>query len=166
MKKESLLNMLNSQLDLTKKSTRKDIVALVRDMVNYHIKDGAEISGLSATRSNTGVNLGEVVEIIAKSLFRNKLTKAQSNAKYDLLAKGEKVEVKFSTSDAYAHAINPNEVVDYYMIITYSKKLGGMVFKVPFSQRSEIDRNNQNRITINQKQKFLDKDLTKRVFAF
>jgi len=166
MKKENLITMLESQRVMTKKNTRKDIVAFVRDMVEYHIKDGADITGLSATRSNTGVNLGEVVEIVAKSLFRNKLAKAQSNAKCDLIAKGEKVEVKFATSDAYAHPINPNEVVDYYMIITYSKKLGGNVFKVPFASRNEIDINNQSRITINQKAKFLDKELTKRLFAF
>lgn len=163
MKKENLLKTLNSQIELTKKTTRKDIVAFVRDMVEYHIKDNADITGLSATRSSTGVNLGEVVEVIAKSLYRNKLAKAQSNAKYDLLAKGEKVEVKFATSDAYAHPINPNEVVDYYMLITYSKKLGLNAFKVPYAKRNEIDTNAQGRITINQKAKFLDKDLTQRL---
>ena len=166
MKKQTLIDLLDSQKTLTKKNTRKDIIEVVRDMVAYHIKDNAEVVGLSGTRSNTGVNLGEVVEVVAKSLFRNKLEKASSDKHYDLLAKGEKVEVKFATSDAYAHPINQNEVVDYYMIITYSKKLGGMVFKVPFAQRNEIDINNQCRITINQKAKFLDKQLTKRLFAF
>ena len=163
MKKENLVKILNSQIDLTKKTTRKDIVAFVRDMVEYHIKDNAEVAGLSATRSSTGVNLGEVVEVIAKSLYRNKLAKAQSDKHYDLLAKGEKVEVKFATSDAYAHPINQNEVVDYYMIITYSKKIGLVAFKVPYACRNEIDTNNQNRITINQKAKFIDKDLTERL---
>lgn len=166
MKKQTLIDLLDSQKTLTKKNTRKDIIEVVRNMVEYHIKDNAEVVGLSGTRSNTGVNLGEVVEVVAKSLFRNKLEKASSDKHYDLLAKGEKVEVKFATSDAYAHPINQNEVVDYYMIITYSKKLGGMVFKVPFAQRNEIDINNQCRITINQKAKFLDKQLTKRLFAF
>jgi len=155
--------MLDSQLVMTKKTTRKDIIAFVRDMVNYHIKDNADIKGINATRSNTGVNLGEVMEVIAKSLFRNKLEKSDSSKHYDLLAKGEKVEVKFSTSDAYAHAINPTEVVDYYLIITYSKKLGLVAFKVPYGARNEIDRNNQGRITINQKAKFIDINLTKRL---
>lgn len=166
MKKQILIDLLDSQKTLTKKNTRKDIIDVVRDMVEYHIPANANILGLSGTRSNTGVNLGEVVEVVAKSLFRNKLEKASSDKHYDLLAKGEKVEVKFATSDAYAHPINKNEVVDYYLIITYSKKLGGMVFKVPFAQRNEIDINNQSRITINQKAKFLDKELTKRLFAF
>ena len=71
--------------------------------------------------------------------------------------------MKFSTSDAYAHPINRNEVVDYYLIITYSKKLGLIAFKVPYTQRNEIDINNQGRITINQKAKFIDKDLTERL---
>ena len=155
--------MLDSQLVLTKKSTRKDIVAFVRDMVAYHIKDNADISGINTTRSNTGVNLGEVMEVIAKSLFRNKLSKSDSSKHYDMTVKGEKVEVKFSTSDAYAHPINAQEVVDYYLIITYSKKLGLNAFKVPYAKRSEIDTNNQSRITINQKVKFLDKELTERL---
>lgn len=166
MKKSNLIDLLDSQKTLTKKNTRKDIIAVVRDMVDYHIKDNAEINGLSATRSNSGVNLGEVVEVVAKSLFNNKLEKASSDKHYDLIAKGEKVEVKFATSDAYAHPINPREVVDYYLIITYSKKLGGQVFKVPFANRNEIDINNQSRITINQKVKFLDRQLTERMFAF
>ena len=163
MKKQTLIDLLDSQKTLTKKNTRKDIIEVVRDMVAYHIKDNAEVVGLSGTRSNTGVNLGEVVEVVAKSLFRNKLEKSDSNKHYDLIAKGEKVEVKFATSDAYAHPINPNEKVDYYLIITYSKKLGLNAFKVPYEQRNEIDRNNQNRITINQKVKFLDSKLTKRL---
>lgn len=162
MKKETLINLLNNQQLLTKKTTRKDIIALVRDMVEKHIKDNAEINGINATRDNNGVNLGEVMEIVAKSLFRNKLTKSEKN--YDATIQGEKVEIKFSTSDAYAHPINNNSKVDYYLIITYSKKLGGMVFKVPYERKNEIDINNQLRITTNQKQKFLDKDLTKRLF--
>jgi len=166
MKKQILIDLLDSQKTLTKKTTRKDIISLVRDMVAYHIKDNAEVNGISPTRTGAGVNLGEVVEVIAKSLFRNKLEKSGSDKHYDLIAKGEKVEVKFSTSDAYAHPINQNEKVDYYLIITYSKKLGGMVFKVPFASRNEIDTNNQSRITINQKQKFYDRQLTQKVFAF
>lgn len=163
MKKQTLLQLLDGQMLLTKKSTRQDIVAFVRNMVSYHIKDNAEISGINATRSNAGVNLGEVMEVIAKSLYRNKLEKSDSSKHYDLIAKGEKVEVKFSTSDAYAHNINKNEVVDYYLIITYSKKLGLVAFKVPYAQRNEIDTNNQGRITINQKAKFIDRNLTKRL---
>ena len=163
MKKVDLLKILSVQMNETKKTTRKDIISFVADMVEYHIKNNAEINGINPTRSNSGVNLGEVVEVIAKSLFRNKLEKSDSTKHYDLLAKGEKVEVKFSTSDAYAHPINQSEVVDYYLIITYSKKLGLIAFKVPYAQRNEIDRNNQGRITINQKAKFVDKDLTKRL---
>ena len=163
MKKQQLVALLNAQQQLTKKTTRKDIISFVADMVNYHIKDNAEIKGINATRSNTGVNLGEVMEVITKSLFRNKLEKSDSSKHYDLIAKGEKVEVKFSTSDAYAHPINKSEKVDYYLIITYSKKLGLNAFKVPYDKRNEIDTNNQSRITINQKVKFLDKDLTERL---
>ena len=166
MKKEKLLQVLAIQKMNTKKNTRQDIISVVRDMVEYHIKDNAEITGVNPTRENTGVNLGEVVEVVAKSLFRNKLEKSDSSKHYDLTHKGEKVEVKFSTSDAYAHPINKSEKVDYYLIITYSKKLGGQVFKVPYAQRNEIDTNNQSRITINQKVKFLDNKLTQRLFAF
>lgn len=162
MKKETLINLLDNQQLLTKKTTRKDIIALVRDMVEKHIKDNAEINGINATRDNKGVNLGEVMEVVAKSLFRNKLEKSEKN--YDATIQGEKVEIKFSTSDAYAHPINDKAKVDYYLIITYSKKLGGMVFKVPYANKNEIDINNQLRITTNQKQKFLNKDLTKRLF--
>ena len=163
MNKVDLLKILSVQMNETKKTTRKDIISFVADMVEYHIKNNAEINGIKPTRSNSGVNLGEVVEVIAKSLFRNKLEKSDSTKHYDLLAKGEKGEVKFFTSDAYAHPINQSEVVDYYLIITYSKKLGLIAFKVTYAQRNEIDRNNQGRITINQKAKFVDKDLTKRL---
>ena len=163
MKKENLLQVLAIQKMNTKKNTRQDIIDFVASMVNYHIKDGSEIKGINPTRSGAGVNLGEVMEVIAKSLFRNKLEKSDSNRHYDLLAKGEKVEVKFSTSDAYAHPINASEKVDYYLVITYSKKLGLQAFKVPYASRNEIDRNAQSRITINQKVKFLDKDLTEKL---
>lgn len=166
MKKSVLLALLNCQYDNTKKTTRKDIVALVRDMVSYHIKDNAEINGINPTRDGTGVNLGEVMEIVLHAIFRNALAKSESNKSYDLTVKGEKVEVKFTTSDAYAHPINQAQKVGYYLIVAYSKKLGGQVFKVPYEQRQHIDVNNQMRITINQKQRFLDTNLTKRVFAF
>ena len=110
-------------------------------------------------------------ELIAAMAEKAGLTKVDAgkalNAYVDSvkeqLAKGEKVEVKFSTSDAYAHPINASEVVDYYLVITYSKKLGLQVFKVPYAKRNEIDRNAQSRITINQKVKFLDKDLTEKL---
>lgn len=165
MKKAILLSILAKQQNETKKTTRKDIINVVYDLVQKHIKDNAEVNGINATREGTGVNLGEVVEVVMKSLHRNALNKSASDKHYDLLAKGEKVEVKFSTSDAYAHPINPNEKVGYYLIVTYSKKLGGMVFKVPYANKSEIDINNQCRVTINQKQKFFDRELTQRVFG-
>jgi Na+-transporting NADH:ubiquinone oxidoreductase subunit NqrC len=165
MKKAILLSILAQQQQQTKKTTRQDIISLVADLVQKHIKDNAEINGINLTRDQIGVNLGEVVEVIMKSLYRNKLAKSSSNQHYDLTAKGEKVEVKFTTCDAYAHPINKNEKVGYYLIVAYSKKLGGMVFKVPYENRNEIDTNNQARITINQKQKFFDKELTARVFG-
>lgn len=166
MKKETLLTILKTQQELTKKTTRKDIIAMVSKLVEKHIKANADIEGINPTRDGLGVNLGEVVEVITHAIFRNSLKKSESNKSYDLTIKGDKVEVKFTTSDAYAHPINPNEKVDYYLIVGYSKKLGGMVFKVPFAQKNEIDINNQCRVTINQKAKFLDNALTKRVFAF
>lgn len=165
MKKAILLSILAQQQQQTKKTTRKDIINVVYDLVQKHIKDNADIEGVNLTRDQIGVNLGEVVEVIMKSLHRNKIAKASSNQHYDLTCKGEKVEVKFSTSDAYAHPINQNEKVGYYLIVTYSKKLGGMVFKVPYANKNEIDVNNQCRVTINQKQKFFDRELTQRVFG-
>ena len=166
MKKETLLNILNCQIDNTKKCTRKDVVALVRDMVAYHIKDNADIDGISPTRDGTGVNLGEVVEVVLHAIFRNALNKSGSDKSYDLTIKGEKVEVKFSTCDAYAHPINQQQKVGYYLIVAYSKKLGGQVFKVPYANKHEINVNAQSRVTINQKPCFLDKVLTQKVFAF
>lgn len=164
MKKEKLLQILGYQIDNTKKTTRRDIISMVRGLVAHHIKDGANIDGVNVTRDGTGLNLGEVVEVILHSVFRNALRKTEGKG-YDLQIKGEKVEVKFTTSDAYAHPINPNAQVDYYLIVAYSKKLGGMVFKVPYEQRMFIETNEQNRITINQRARFFDSELTKRVFA-
>lgn len=163
MKKNDLIKLLERQQQETKKNTRQDIIAFVRDMVEYHIKDNAELSGINTTRSNTGVNLGEVVEVIVKSLFNNKLEKSDSNKHYDMLTKGKKVEIKFSTSDAYAHPINKSEKVDYYMIITYTKSDGLQAFKVPYAQRNLIRVNAQGRVYTNQQAKFLDKDLTERL---
>ena len=120
MKKTILLSILAQQQQQTKKTTRQDIIALVSNLVRKHIKDNAEIEGVNLTRDQIGVNLGEVVEVIMKSLIS---------------------------------------------LVAYSKKLGGMVFKVPYDKRNEIDTNNQNRITINQKAKFLDRELTQRVFG-
>ena len=162
MKKTTILTLLNSQKSTTKKTTRKDVIELVASLVEKHIPANAEISGLSLNRSMSGLNLGDIIEVVAKSLYNNPLEK--SDKSYDLTDNNKKVEVKFATSDAYAHPFN-NEKVDYYMIITYSKKLGGMVFKVPYANRNEIDINNQARITINQKQKFFDSALTKKVFS-
>lgn len=161
MKKENLIQTLLLQEILTQKCTRKDFVAVVRELVEKHIKNGAEIEGISPTA--TGVNLGDTAEIIIKSLFRNKLVKSQKD--YDAQYKGEKVEVKWTTSDAYAHPINENAKVDYYIIATYSKKLGGQVFKVPYNERHNIQVNNQNRVITNQKAKYLNLELTAKVFG-
>lgn len=166
MKKAILLEILKQQRNNTKKNTRQDIITLVSKLVEKHIKDNAEINGVSLTRDQIGVNLGEVVEVVMKSIYNNDTSKTMSNQHYDLNDNGTKVEVKFTTCDAYAHPINKSEKVGYYLIVAYSKKLGGQVFKVPYANRNDIDVNNQARITINQKQRFLDNDLTKRVFAF
>lgn len=161
MKKENLITTLKLQENLTKKTTRKDFVAVVRTLVEKHIKNGAEIEGISPTAS--GVNLGDTAEIIIKSLFRNKLVKSQKE--YDAQYKGEKVEVKWTTSDAYAHPINENAKVDYYIIATYTKALGGQVFKIPYNERQNIQVNKQNRVITNQKAKYLNLELTAKVFG-
>lgn len=161
MNKQTILSILDTQRQLAKKNTRQDIISVVSKLVNYHIKDNAEINGLSATRSNSGLNLGELVEVVIKSKFRNKLTK--DNKEYDATIQGEKVEIKFSTSDAYAHTTNTKNKVDYYLIATYTKKEGGLIFKVPTAK--EIEVNNQGRATTNQKAKYLDKELTREIFG-
>ena len=161
MKKENLITTLTLQANLTKKTTRKDFVAVVRTLVEKHIKHGAEIEGISPT--NSGVNLGDTAEIVIKSLFRNKLVKSQKD--FDAQYKGEKIEVKWTTSDAYAHPINENAKVDYYIIAAYSKALGGQVFKVPYAERNNIQVNKQKRIITNQKAKYLNLELTKKVFG-
>lgn len=161
MKKENLITTLKLQETLTKKTTRKDFVAVVRTLAEKHIKNGAEIEGISPTAS--GVNLGDTAEIIIKSLFRNKLVKSQKE--YDAQYKGEKVEVKWTTSDAYAHPINENAKVNYYIIATYTKALGGQVFKIPYNERQNIQVNKQNRVITNQKAKYLNLELTAKVFG-
>ena len=166
MTKKELLRVLNTQKETTKKTTRKDFIDLVANMVEYHIKDNAVLSGINTTRNEIGVNLGEVMEVVLKSIFRNKTEKSDSNKHFDAQIKGEKVEIKWTTSDAYAHPINASEKVDYYLIVAYSKRDGGNVFKVPYENLNEIITNNQNRVMTNQKVKFLDSRLTKKVFAF
>lgn len=161
MKKNELLRTLEVQKLATKKTTRQDIINAVEMLVNYHIKDNAEIKGISPNRSTSGVNLGEIVELVIKSKFRNKLVK--DNKEYDATINGDKVEIKFSTSDAYAHATNTNNKVDYYLIATYTKKEGGNIFRIPTA--SEIVCNNQGRAITNQKVKYLDKNLTREIFG-
>lgn len=161
MKKENLITTLLLQETITNKTTRKDFVAVVRNLVEKHIKNGAEIEGISPT--NSGVNLGDTAEIIIKSLFRNKLVKSQKD--YDAQYKGEKIEVKWTTSDAYAHPINENVKVDYYIIATYSKKLGGQVFKIPYAERNNIQVNKQKRVITKQETKYLNLELTRKVFG-
>lgn len=161
MKKSTLLSVLEAQKSATKKTTRQDIISAVEKLVEYHINDNAEITGLSPNRSTTGVNLGEVVEIIIKSKFRNKLNK--DNKTYDATIKGDKVEIKFSTSDSYAHATNTTNQVDYYLIATYTKKEGGNIFRIP--RASEIEVNNQGRAITNQKVRYLDRQLTQEIFG-
>lgn len=159
--KTNLINTLTTQQLNTKKTTRRDFIAVVRTLVEKHIKNGAEIEGISPTAS--GVNLGDTAEIVIKSLFRNKLVKSQKD--YDAQYKGEKVEVKWTTTDAYAHPINENAKVDYYIIATYSKKLGGQVFKVPYNERQNIQVDTRKRPIPNQKAKYLNLELTAKVFG-
>lgn len=163
MKKTELLNLLNKQAkEPTTKTTRQQIIKVVANLVKKHIKDNADIQGINPTRNEKGVNLGEVVEIITKSIYKNELVKDSKD--YDLTDNGEKVEVKFTTSDAYAHRINPDQKVAYYLIIAYTQSEGGIVFKVPFAERDKIKVNNQGRVITNQLARFQDNNLTKRVF--
>jgi hypothetical protein len=161
MNKENLIETLLLQEYLTEKTTRKYFVSVVCNLVEKHIKNGAEIEGISPTP--TGVNLGDTAEIIIKSLFRNKLVKSQKD--YDAQYKGEKIEVKWTTTDAYAHPINENAKVDYYIIATYSKKLGGQVFKIPYGERQNIQVDTRKRPIPNQKAKYLNLELTAKVFG-
>lgn len=164
MTKKELLQGLTTQKEKTIKTTRKDIIGIVYNLVNNHIKDNQDINGVNLTRSTIGFNLGEIVEIVIKSIFKNKTVKSASNRGFDSLYKGAKYEIKFTTSDAYAHPVNKKVKVDYYLIVGYSKSMGGVVFKIPFSARDEIVVNNQQRVVINQKAKFIDKDLTSKLF--
>ena len=76
MKKNELLNLLNEQAqEPTTKTTRQQIIKVVAHLVEKHIKDNADIQGISTTRNAKGVNLGDVVEIIAKSIYKNELVK-------------------------------------------------------------------------------------------
>ena len=163
MKKTELLNLLNEQAKQPgTKTTRQHIIEVVTHLVKKHIKDNADIQGINPPRKAKGVNLGEVVEIITKSIYKNELVK--DNKDYDLTDNGEKVEVKFTTSDAYAHKINQDQKVAYYLIIAYTQSEGGIVFKVPFAERDKIKVNKQGRVITNQLARFQDNNLTKRVF--
>ena len=163
MKKTELLNLLNEQAKQPNtKTTRQQIIKVVANLVKKHIKDNADIQGIYQTRKEKGVNLGDVVEIITKSIYKNELVKSKKD--YDLTDNGEKVEVKFTTSDAYAHKINPNQKVAYYLIIAYTPSDGRIVFKVPFAEKGNIKTNKQGRVITNQLAKYQDKELTKRVF--
>jgi len=156
--------LLAQQLKNTKKTTRQDIVAMVSDMVEYHIKENAEINGLNMTRAGTGINLGEMMEIIIRAVFNKSTEKSNING-CDMEYRGKKVEIKFSTSDAYAHPINPREKVDYYLIASYSKANGGIIYKVPFAQKDLIITNAQDRVVCKQLDKFIDRKLTEKVFG-
>ena len=163
MKKTQLLELLNKQANQPNtKTTRQQIIKVVANLVSKHIKDNDNIQGINPTRNGKGVNLGEVVEIITKSIYKNKLVKDSKD--YDLTDNGEKVEVKFTTSDAYSHPINPRQKVAYYLIIAYTKADGGMVFKVPFAEKNNIQVNKQGRVITNQLARYLDKELTQKVF--
>lgn len=164
MKKSIVLMLLAQQLNNTKKTTRQDIVMMVSDMVEYHIKENAEINGLNTTRTGTGINLGEMMEIIIKAVFNKDTQKSAVNG-CDMEYRGKKVEIKFSTSDAYAHPINPREKVDYYLIASYSKANGGLVYKVPFAEKDHIITNAQGRVVCKQANKYIDRRLTEKVFG-
>ena len=165
MNKTQLLNLLVEQAKQpTTKTTRKAIIELVAKLVDKHINQNAIINGINATRNNKGVNLGEVVEVVIKSIFNNELTKDNKN--YDLLDNGKKVEVKFTTSDAYSHPINPKQKVKYYLIVAYTQMLGGQIFKVPYNEKDNIKVNKQGRVVTNQLAKYLDRELTNKVFAW
>ena len=94
MKKSIVLMLLAQQLNNTKKTTRQDIVAMVSDMVEYHIKENAEINGLNMTRAGTGINLGEMMEIIIRAVFNKSTEKSNING-CDMEYRGKKVEIKF-----------------------------------------------------------------------
>ena len=163
MKKSEGLNLRNEQAkQADTKTTRQQRIRVVAHLVEKHIKNNADIQGINPTRNAKGVNLGEVVEIITKSIYKNELVKDSKD--YDLTDNGEKVEVKFTTSDAYAHRINPEQKVAYYLIIAYTQNEGGVVFKVPFAEKDNIKTNKQGRVITNQLAKYQDKELTKRVF--
>ena len=164
MKKQELLNTLKNQIESTNKSTRKDIIKMVSNLVEKHFNNNVVINGLNNTRSNSGVNLGELVEIITKKALFNAHAK-KSMSDYDYQKDGVKYEIKFTTSDAYAHAINEKQKVDYYIIVVYTKADGGCVFKVPYANKNEIAVNNQCRVITNQKAKFIDKELTEKIFG-
>ena len=164
MNKKELLETLSNQIESTQKSTRKDIVKMVSNLVVKHFNNNVVINGLNNTRSNSGVNLGELVEIITKKALFNAHAK-KSTSEYDYQKDGVKYEIKFTTSDAYAHAINEKQKVDYYIIVAYTKADGGCVFKVPYASKNEIAVNNQNRVITNQKAKFIDRELTEKIFG-
>ena len=138
MKKNELLNALREQ-QTKGKSTRRDYISYVADMVAKYVNSNAEIKGLSPLKS--GYNLGDVMEVVIRSICGNNLIvdRGAKLTDYDATDNGTTYEVKFSTSDSYAHEINTSKKVDYYLIITATKRDGVNVYKIPFAKRADIN---------------------------
>ena len=65
MKKYDIINTLELQ-KTTAKSTRKKVIEMIINLIDNKIGDNLEIDGLSINRSNNGLNLGDLMEVIVK----------------------------------------------------------------------------------------------------
>ena len=184
MKKTTILAIMQQQQNTEKKSTRAKFVGVVANLVAKHLDDNTEYYGLARTYNDDReiINLGCAMEIIIANVLGAKADCVKSSRVYriykdrdynkfqqlvkdiyDANVNGETYEIKFATTDAPAHKQNLDQQVDKYVIATYSAKDGGQVFV--FTDKKDITLDNQGRAIANQRAKFLNKELTQRVFG-
>lgn len=189
MKKTEIITVLNNQMNTEKKTTRAKIIGVVIELAKKHLQDNIDYRGLVSEKSTRPVvNLGNLMEVIICIVLgeknRNKVKSnlcyamykhAQSNEQkytkflnrindlYDIEVNGQKCEIKRTTTDAPAHRLNDDQRADKYIIATYSIANGGNVFV--FDNKNDIIVDRLNRAVPNQKIRFLDKELTAKIFG-
>lgn len=186
MKKTEIINVLTNQMETEKKTTRAKIIAVVIELAKKHLRSDVEYHGLVSTTSQRQIiNLGNLMEVIIAivlgektrnrvksnkvyAMYRNNEQKYnvflnRINELYDIELNGQKCEIKRTTTDAPAHRLNNDQKVDKYIIASYSIANGGNVFV--FNNKNDIIVDRLNRAVPNQKMRFLDKELTAKVFG-
>lgn len=153
MNKNTLQNTLSNYIDTIKKTTRKDIFKKVLNLTNT-LKDDIIINDYSA------INGGDLIELVERQRIHSKtheFKKSSIAGMDDDIDHKQRVEIKFSTSDAYAHSLS--ETMALVRVIAYTKADGFQVYDIPNYKLVLV--NNQGRPYANQLAKYVNKDLTK-----